>query len=148
MWAYIYIVYMCMWSSVCIYNWLLITWMGAYNHIMDLFHMLIYSFGIGFAGTHGIVSFRFGRMFRWLFWTSVCVCVCVCSWLEHPVQIPDPIPAGIWSVAWWKVTISYACPPVELNSPFRLSVEKKLWHLVPLVSSDWVPHTLLPFDPI
>jgi len=73
----VYIV-MWMWSSVCIYNWLLITWVAAYDHIIDLFHMLIYSVGIGFAGTRGIVSFRFGRMFRWLFWTRVCVCVCVC----------------------------------------------------------------------
>jgi hypothetical protein len=141
----VYIV-ICMWSAVCICNWLLIMWVAAYDHIIDLFHTMIYSVGIGFAGTRGIVPFRFARMFQWLFWTRVYVCVC--SWLEHPIQIPDPIAAGIWSVAWWKITISYAGPPVKLNSPFRLSVEKKLWHLVLVVSSNWFPHTVLPFDSV
>ena len=135
-WAYVYIVF-CMWSAVCICNWLLITWVPAYDHIIDLFHMLIYSvwYWICRNAWNCFVSLRPN--------VSVAVlntCVCVCSWLEHPIQIPDPIAAGIWSVASWKITISYADPPVELNSPFRISVEEKLWHLVLVVPSNWFPH--------
>jgi hypothetical protein len=143
-WAYVYIIF-CMWSAVCLCNWLLITWVGAYDHIIDLFHMLICSvwYWICRNAWNCSVSLRPN--------VSVAVlktCVCVCSWLEHPIQIPDPIAAGIWSVAWWKITISYAGPPVELNSPFRLPVEEKLWHLVLVVPSNWFPYSVLPFDSV